>query len=635
MADQIKLEKTLSMICSMTQTDIEDRLTQLENQNLNFRGERNTLKIAFEILGDNENRIDTDTIDMDRLADKERVQTTRLNQLKSHCKLLNIHNESSTDYEENEFSIIDRINRLIEVYRDSFEQILYHKRQLDRINNPYQISVKTDVDGSHYRWNGFDENDEKRSPYQDFLICLLTELHNNQLRRYKDQCYVVKKVQGRSTRAWEPKMSIKDFVYTYANKDIQYKQWKNMTACGADKAIKHLTECIDREFQDLRKNRHVWSFKNGLFNGRIKNDDGSFSTKFYEYDSSEYDNLDPTLVSSKYFDIDFKDYSGISDWYDIPTPTLQSILDYQKFPEAVCKWVYVFCGRMCFEVKDLDNWQVMAFMKGFAGTGKSTIVNMCAQFYEASDVRVLSNNVERKFGLGSIYDGLVFVAPEIKSDMCLAAEEFQSMTSGEEMSIARKHSSAITLKWKIPGMLGGNENPGWKDNNGQIYRRIVPWYYGIQVRPEDSDPKMDDKIQQELPMILQKCVMAYVDYSNKYRDRDIWSVLPLYFKRNRDMMAMVSSVILSFLGSEKVRYGEGLFVPQSVFTRIFNRHCEDNNLPKQKFTHDLYAGPFESKNLKIKTMSSEYKNLMYTDQPFIVGMDIVNTEAQYNFSDDA
>jgi hypothetical protein len=266
---------------------------------------------------------------------------------------------------------------------------------------------------------------------------------------------------------------------------------------------------------------------------------------------------------------------------------------------------------MCFEVKDLDKWQVMPFMKGLAGTGKSTIVNMCAKFYDASDIRVLSNNVERKFGLGSIYDGLLFVAPEIKSDMCLAAEEFQSLTSGEEMSIARKYQDPVTLRWKVPGMMAGNENPGWKDNNGQIYRRVVPWYYGTQIRVEDSDPRLEDKIIDELPLILQKCIKAYLDYSNKYRDKDIWSVLPNYFNKNRDQMAMVTSVILSFLGSEKIRYGKECMVPQSVFTRSFNRHCEDNNLPKQKFTHDLYAGPFESKGITIKTLSEDYNNQRY------------------------
>lgn len=628
MDENVKIEITKNLISSMTQSDVELRLTQLENLNLNFRGEMNTLKIAFDILGDGETQINNPYIDIERLADKKRVQIIRLNELKSHAKLCEFHNNSSIDYEENEFSIIDRINRLIETYNDSFEQILYHKRQLDRVNNPYQSPVKLDIDGSTFRFNGLVEEDEKKTPYQDLLRFMLHELSIQGLRRYKDQCFTVKKINSRSTRAWEPKISIRDFVYTMANKDTQYNQWKNLTICGAEKAAKHLTECIDREFQDLKKNRHVWSFKNGLLNGRIDNGDGTFSCKFYEYDSPEYDTLDPTIVSSKYFDNDYVDHS--CDWYSIPTPTLQNILDYQKFDEDVCKWVYVFCGRMCFEVKDLDKWQVMPFMKGLAGTGKSTIVNMCAKFYDASDIRVLSNNVERKFGLGSIYDGLLFVAPEIKSDMCLAAEEFQSLTSGEEMSIARKYQDPVTLRWKVPGMMAGNENPGWKDNNGQIYRRVVPWYYGTQIRVEDSDPRLEDKIIEELPLILQKCIKAYLDYSNKYRDKDIWSVLPNYFNKNRDQMAMVTSVILSFLGSEKIRYGPDCKVPQSVFTRAFNRHCEDNNLPKQKFTHDLYAGPFESKGISLKTLSETYNNQQYNHQPFIIGLDIVNTEAQYS-----
>ena len=61
------------------------------------------------------------------------------------------------------------------------------------------------------------------------------------------------------------------------------------------------------------------------------------------------------------------------------------------------------------------------------------------KFYESEDVRTLSNNVERKFGLSSIYDGFMFIAPEVKGDLCLEQAEFQSLVSGEDISIACKH----------------------------------------------------------------------------------------------------------------------------------------------------------------------------------------------------
>ena len=50
--------------------------------------------------------------------------------------------------------------------------------------------------------------------------------------------------------------------------------------------------------------------------------------------------------------------------------------------------------------------------------GKSTIVlKVAKQFYEDIDCGTLSNNIESKFGLSQFHDKLLFVAPEIKSDL--------------------------------------------------------------------------------------------------------------------------------------------------------------------------------------------------------------------------
>jgi hypothetical protein len=57
---------------------------------------------------------------------------------------------------------------------------------------------------------------------------------------------------------------------------------------------------------------------------------------------------------------------------------------------------------------------------------------------------------------------------------------------------------------------------------------------------------------------------------------------------------------------------------------MFNRHCEENNFPKQKFTQDLYAGPFQSREIEIHTKTEVYNQQNYINQPFVVGLDIVD-----------
>jgi hypothetical protein len=53
-------------------------------------------------------------------------------------------------------------------------------------------------------------------------------------------------------------------------------------------------------------------------------------------------------------------------------------------------------------------------------------------------VGVLSSNTEAKFGLGAFYDKHLVLCPEAKRKFSLPQGNFQSMISGEEVSVAIK-----------------------------------------------------------------------------------------------------------------------------------------------------------------------------------------------------
>ena len=153
-------------------------------------------------------------------------------------------------------------------------------------------------------------------------------------------------------------------------------------------------------------------------------------------------------------------------------------MNHQGFDENVQKWMYILIGRLLYEVNELDQWQVMPFLKGQAGTGKSTITGkICKAFYEYTDVGMLSNNSEKQFGLSSFYNKLLFIAPEIKNDLKVDQAEMQGIISGEDVVVAEKHKTAQMVEWKVPGIIAGNEVPGWIDNAGSISRRIVVFQF--------------------------------------------------------------------------------------------------------------------------------------------------------------
>ena len=572
-------------------------------------------------------------IDMEKVSEQYRRKMNVLGELFHRSVALKIFDDDSTDINNNEFKVSVRINRLIDIADDAYETVFRYCRQYERINHPTYVPVNPEADTSIFRCSTMKFDDI--SSYQQLLLAMLNVTYIKNYRRYKGQCCEqIVSIDGYNTKAWKPLMTVSDFVYDVAQKENRFEVWKNLTSKGsaARDCIKHLCECKDMQFPEIKKNRNVWSFQNGLFVGKEWQPKlGQYVCRFYPYESDEFRCLDPTVVSSKYFDKNFKSFEDVENWKDIPTPNFQSILDYQDFPEDVCYWMYVMGGRLCFDVGDIDSWQIIPFLKGIARSGKSTLITkVFKKFYESEDVRTLSNNVERKFGLGSIFDGLMFIAPEVKGDLCLEQAEFQSLVSGEDISIAIKHEKAKSVEWKTPGILGGNEVPNWKDNSGSVLRRLLPWNFSRQV--QEADPHLDDKLEKEMPVILLKCVRAYLDYAQKYSDQDIWNVVPTYFKTIQTQVAMVTNSLQNFLASEKVQYDKELFVPQKIFIQIFNQHCQENNLGKFKFNSDFYAGPFSSRKLEVRSEARTYKGRAFAAQPIVFGLDVVEDIVQ--FSDD-
>ena len=541
------------------------------------------------------------------------------------------------DVEDDEdMKISMRINRLIDQVDDAWQIIFRAARIHERINNPTYVPINPESDPSIFRCSTIDKIDEL-VPYQQAILACLQNLYEMNIKRYKGYCCTqIKTDEERDTRAWKQVETIQEYVYGVAQKETRYELWKNLSMRGSvyNDVIRHLTNCKDMQFPEIIKNRHVWSFKNGIFIGKEWSAiTGLYESRFYTYDSREFKNLDQTVVSCKYFDKEFTDYGHLENWYDIPTPFFQSILDYQKFDSEVSKWMYVMGGRLCFNVSDMDTWQIIPFLKGIARSGKSTLITkVFRKFYNADDVSTLSNNVEKKFGLSSIYDAFMFIAPEVKGDLQLEQAEFQSIVSGEDVSIAVKHEKAKSFEWRTPGILGGNEIPDWKDNSGSVLRRILTWNFGKQVK--NADPTLEYKLDTELPIILQKCIRAYLEYSQKYADKDIWNVVPEYFKTVQKQVATVANTLENFLQSTAVKYGSELCCPQKDFVALFNSHCQANNLGKPRFTQDFYVGPFSQRDIEVREDKLTYKGRLCKKQSFIFGLDIVNEDEIQEISND-
>jgi len=402
---------------------------------------------------------------------------------------------------------------------------------------------------------------------QSFIIFVAEQLQKRNLRRYRGACYEEiesppKLVDGKpktfKTHAWRRIMDISEFVLKCAPKETHFTMWQNMlTGDTKSKTVHHFEHGYEIQFPDLLPDRHWHAFANGMYCTNVK--------EFYPWGHAR---ITSNITACKYHDAEFPESCmAFQKWQDIPTPYFQTILSTQLkhvvhvetdesgaprkwSPEdaaaegteagtlmttnegqRVMEWAYIVLGRLLFEVNEKDSWQVIPFFIGRAGTGKSLILSIASNFFEEADVAFVANDQQKGFGLETIYDKKIWMVKEVKHDFVdhVDQAQFQSMITGEEMSIMRKNKSALQVVWKAPGILAGNEMANWSDNSGSISRRLMLFYFNQRV--SNSDPNLIYNIRQELPTLIHKCCRAYARAVSMYGRCDLWARDPVLAKK--------------------------------------------------------------------------------------------------------
>jgi len=445
---------------------------------------------------------------------------------------------------------------------------------------------------------------EGYTPAMKLFVFILLKLQLNNLRRVKSpqnpmvaNVYEMKIIDNHPTNSWGFKCTLSEFMEQNVSKETEHEMWM-ANFNNSEKPCHRISIGENCEFPDLIPTRRVWSFRNGVYNAT----DDSYHP--YASQSRDLENF----VSCKYFDMDFRDcyfkdesIASRKTYDDLETPSLDQIFRFQKWDEEMIKWMFVFIGRMFYDVNERDTWQVIPFLKGVAGTGKSSIINVLLSIFDPKDVGILSNNVEEQFGLSPLASKLLFVAPEVKKDFTINQATFQSMITGENVSLAVKNGTPLNLEWNIPGMLAGNEAPGWEDKSGSISRRVVVLDFPYATTDADRDPTLGARIKKETPSILRKSCLAYDWATEKYGNSDIWSILPRRMKESKEKLQYSTNLLYAFIKSANIVMDENKYTLEHLFITSL-REFATNKFPRSAkftFSEDFYAMLFSQNGLKV------------------------------------
>ena len=500
--------------------------------------------------------------------------------------------------EDANFEAIVRVNRILELIYYSRNACIAIKRIQEVSDHSHDF--RDNFDSSLFRFKAIDESDNTR--YQNFLLYILGIFHEKRYHRHNNEVYQeIYTPEGHNTHAYKRIGPLPEVIYNSVTKETNYEQFLNITS-RADcvrSATEFLSQCKDSQFPKLLKDRHIFSFRNGIY--------FAADNRFIEYSENV-----PQCTSAKYFDLEFDNSED--------TPAFDQIFRNQNISDEILEWVYAFTGRLIYEIDENDGWQVILFVQGQAGTGKSTyVMNVCKQLYEDEDAGVMSNNIQRTFGLADLMDKLIYIAPEIKRDFNIEQGEFQSIISGDKVNVNIKHKPSIKVEWKIPGVMAGNESPDFIDNAGSIQRRMVTIRFTQKIK--NGDLLLGKKIQQEMAQLIKKCNRIYLEKSAKYGRENIWNSLPDYFKDTQQELAKSTNSLIHFLLGEGIKFDSDAYIPEKIFVQLFNDHCRDNNYTKQRFNPDFYMGPFAQYNITVcKNVKRVYHGKVITGT-FFNGID--------------
>ena len=100
-------------------------------------------------------------------------------------------------------------------------------------------------------------------------------------------------------------------------------------------------------------------------------------------------------------------------------------------------------------------------------------------------------------------------------------QQYQSIISGDHVSIAVKNKDPVSIIWKASLMMSGNYLPGYLDVSGSISRRVFAFQFRNLILAEDRNTNMKELIlEQELHSIFIRCIKMYRDACDKFRGQD-------------------------------------------------------------------------------------------------------------------
>lgn len=336
-------------------------------------------------------------------------------------------------------------------------------------------------------------------------------------------------------------------------------------------------------------------------------------------------------------------FPDMCDWKRVPAPAIQRIFDSQQFEgdftkgsteertrmlkdhELVCQTLFMMLGRLMYPLNVYDRWQVVLFIKGTAGSGKSCIGQTVQRWFCPSDVGIMSNNVQPQFALADLYNKFINICYEIKSDFKLNQADFQSMVSGEDVGVNRKNKSVEMVQpWTATTLIIGNESGNWIDAAGSIQRRIFTVLF--DKTPTSPDPNLSVDLKEQAGLLMLKCNMVFRHLAEHWgKHTDLWNKAPPYFRRQQNALKTQTDPVALFLqqiedgGVKDLKKDPNVYMLFDDFCEELTKFSQRRSIKMGNITPETCASAFKGMHIRTQNATKDY-NGTRTDGKYVIGV---------------
>jgi hypothetical protein len=315
-------------------------------------------------------------------------------------------------------------------------------------------------------------------------------------------------------------------------------------------AVAYITSASEVDFPNWVPDRFTYSFRNGVY--RIDNG------VFYEYMTDMWQASEKSSVN--YIDEVFHPNWSVQAPDEIPVEWYDLLLRTQ-YPETMDQWKDIRMwhdiglGRLFVPVGVYENWERLMVIKGYAGTGKSTIANAIRLCVGVTNVGNVPTNLEVQWALQPVKGKAMWMCAEMKKNFRLDLATMQSMVSGEMVQISAKNQAQVDIpRWTAPGIVFGNELPDlWMlDAMNAIARRLLMFPY--EMRPKQVNLTVGASMRHTLAPFLARITRQYfrmvaiMERTKKPLD----DMLPRVLLDSTEEFKRMTNPVLTFLESKAV-----------------------------------------------------------------------------------